>query len=170
MAEHITPHTPLREGELTGRCICSPSGKASSKAVLAQSIPTLAIVLGMTGKCQQGTGCGWGVRKKEKEMIRFFFLNQPINYINFSIDLLWGHIIRLVNVVHEDRIMLRFQTVQKVHPKQHAKMETSALPHGCASHYPPEESQTQHLQILYMLLKGPGSQGGWELCKVCLRQ
>lgn len=110
-----------------------------------------------------------GVRKKEKEMIRFF-LNQPINYINFSIDLFWGHIIRLVNVVHEDRIMLRFQTVQKVHPKQHAKMETSALPDGRASHYPPEESQIHHLQILYMLLKVSGSQGGRELHKVCLCQ
>ena len=44
------------------------------------------------------------------------FLNQPINYINFSIDLLWGHIIRPVNMVHEDSIMLRFQAVQKMHP------------------------------------------------------
>lgn len=70
-----------------------------------------------------------------------------------------------MNVVHEDRIMLRFQTVQKVHPKQHAKMETSALPDGCASHYPPEESQIHHLQILYMLLKRSGSQGGWNCAR-----
>lgn len=103
-------------------------------------------------------------------MIRFFFLNQPINYINFSIDLLSGHIIRLVNVVHEDSIMLRFQTVQKVHPKQYAKMEMSALPEGCATHYPPEEGQIQHPQILYILLKRSGSQGGWGFDKVCLCQ
>lgn len=91
------------------------------------------------------------MRKKEKQMIRFFFffLNQPINYINFSTDLLPGHIIGLVNVVHEDSIMLGFQTAQKVHPKQYAKMETLALLQGCAARYPPEEGQIQHLQRLH---------------------
>lgn len=103
-------------------------------------------------------------------MIRFFFLNQPINYINFSIDLLSGHIIRLVNAVHEESIMLGFQTVQKVHPKQYAKMETSSLLEGCAAHYPPKEGQIQHLQILYTLLKRSGSQGGWGFHKVWLCQ
>lgn len=98
-------------------------------------------------------------------MIRFFFLNQPINYINFSIDLLSGHIIRLVNVVHEDSIMLRFQTVQKVHHKQYAKMEISAPPKGCVAHYPPKEGQIQHLQILYILFKRSGSQGGWDFIR-----
>lgn len=71
-----------------------------------------------------------------------------------------------MNVVHEDSIMLRFQTVQKVHPKQYAKMETLALPEGCAARYPPEEGQIQHLQILYILLKRSGSQGGWGFHKV----
>lgn len=65
------PCTPPGAG--AERCSCSPSGKALSKAVPAQSIPTLTIVLGIAGKCQQGAGCGWGVgRKKEKQMIRFF--------------------------------------------------------------------------------------------------
>lgn len=50
-----------------------PLRKSLLKAAPTQSISTLAIVLGMAGKCQQGAGCGWGVRKKEKQMIRFFF-------------------------------------------------------------------------------------------------
>lgn len=63
-------------------------------------------------------------------MIRFKKKNQPISYINFSTDLLLCHIIRLVNMVREDSIMLRFQAVEKVHPEQFAKMETVSSARG----------------------------------------
>lgn len=110
-------------------------------------------------------------------MIRFKKKNQPISYINFSTDLLLCHIIRLVNMVREDSIMLRFQAVEKVHPKQFAKMETSALPEGCAAGRqcctsPFEGSRVRPLpnipfQFLAalspFLFKRPRSQGGWGL-------
>lgn len=50
--------------------------------------------------------------------------------------------------------MLRFQTVQKVHPKQYAKMETSAPPEGRAAHYPPEKGQSSTYKYYIYYLKG----------------